>query len=303
MAVTVLNRIVVAVGITAVALVGLSAQTYGQPQAQQAQERPRDQKETKQQKADREARQKLDKQQQQAQKREEQQQAKQQKQAQKREAQARQQQQDRNQQQQRQRLAPQDQQVRIEQQRQRLAQYREHLNQQQRLADQQAAQLQRQHRTAQYTFQQQYLSRLRDQQQRIQSQDRYDYGRDPYFYTPPSYRYSRGGRYYETNQYGVDLLRQAVNYGYEEGYRAGTADRQDRWESDYEDSYAYQDANYGYTGFYVERDDYNTYFREGFRRGYEDGYGRSSRYGRFVSGRGTILGAVLATILNFESIR
>ena len=71
----------------------------------------------------------------------------------------------------------------------------------------------------------------------------------------------------------------------------------------YEDSYAYQDANYGYTGFYVDRDDYNAYFREGFRRGYEDGYNGRYRYGRYASGKGTILGAVLATILNFEAIR
>jgi hypothetical protein len=67
------------------------------------------------------------------------------------------------------------------------------------------------------------------------------------------------------------LLRQAVNYGYQEGFRAGEADRQDRWRSNYRDSYAYQDANYGYNGYYVDRGDYNYYFREGFRRGYEDG--------------------------------
>ncbi|MEK6286203.1 MAG: hypothetical protein AABO57_10715 [Acidobacteriota bacterium] len=54
------------------------------------------------------------------------------------------------------------------------------------------------------------------------------------------------------------------------------ADRQDHWGSNYEDSYAYRDTNYGYSGYYVERDDYNYYFREGFRRGYEDGY--NSRY-------------------------
>jgi flagellar biosynthesis/type III secretory pathway protein FliH len=45
----------------------------------------------------------------------------------------------------------------------------------------------------------------------------------------------RGGSYYETNEYGADLLRQAVNNGYQEGFRAGEADRQDRWHSDYRD--------------------------------------------------------------------
>jgi hypothetical protein len=64
-----------------------------------------------------------------------------------------------------------------------------------------------------------------------------------------------------------------------------------------------QDANYGYRGFYVDRDDYNAYFREGFRRGYEEGYYSRSRYGTYANGRGTILGAVLGVILHFESIR
>jgi hypothetical protein len=113
----------------------------------------------------------------------------------------------------------------------------------------------------------------------------------------------RGGRAYETNQYGADLLRQAVSYGYDQGVRAGQADRQDRWKFNYQNSYAYQDANLGYAGFYVDRDDYNAYFRDGFRRGYEDGY--NSRYvsGQYVNGKGTILDAILATILSFESIR
>ena len=191
----------------------------------------------------------------------------------------------------------------VYQQQQRMVQYRDHLDQQQRIAPQQSAQLQRQNRTAQYGIQQQYQARMHQQQLQVQGPDRYDYGRDPYFTTSSSYRYSRGGRYYETNQFGVDLLRQAVQYGYDEGRHAGLADRQDRWKSSYQDSYAYQDANYGYAGFYVDREDYNAYFREGFRRGYDDGYNSRSQYGTYVSGRGTVLGAVLATILNFESIR
>ncbi len=81
------------------------------------------------------------------------------------------------------------------------------------------------------------------------------------------------------------------------------ADRQDRWASDYQASWAFQDANYGYSGFYVDRDDYNAYFREGFRRGYEDGYRGAHQYGTYARGRGTVLGAVLASILNFQVIR
>ena len=72
--------------------------------------------------------------------------------------------------------------------------------------------------------------------------------------------------------------------------------------SNYEVSFAYRDANYGYHGFYVDRDDYNTYFREGFRRGYEDGYGRRAQYGTYVNGRATILSAVLGSVLRFQVI-
>ena len=75
----------------------------------------------------------------------------------------------------------------------------------------------------------------------------YDYYSDPYFYTPASYRYYYGGGYRQTNRYGADLMRQAVNNGYGRG-RAGRADRQDGLRYDYRNTYGYQDANYGYTG-------------------------------------------------------
>ena len=168
---------------------------------------------------------------------------------------------------------------------------------------QQTAQLQQQKRTAQYRFQEQYVARLRQQQIYLQNDQHPDYDRDPYFYTAPIYRYNRGGSYYETNQYGADLLRQAVNNGYQEGFRAGAADRQDRWRSNYRDSYAYQDANYGYNGYYVDRDDYNYYFREGFRRGYEDGYNSRYQYGRYSNGSYSMLDVILSQVLGFESLR
>ena len=104
--------------------------------------------------------------------------------------------------------------------------------------------------------------------------------------TLPIYRYNRGGKYYQTNEYGAKWLRQAVKYGYEEGFRAGKADRDDRWRGgSYKDSYAYRDANYGYNGYYVNRSDYNYDSREGFRRGYEDGYNSRYQYGRNDNGK------------------
>jgi hypothetical protein len=138
------------------------------------------------------------------------------------------------------------------------------------------------------------LERLRQDQLRLQNWRYNDYGRS-------NYRYSRGGTYYETNQYGAQQLRQAINYGYEQGYRAGQADREDGWRPSYQDSDAYQDAAYGYDSYYVNVSEYQYYFREGFRRGYEDGYYSRSQYGRQSNGVYNILGAILSQILNLQS--
>jgi hypothetical protein len=201
------------------------------------------------------------------------------------------------------RLPHPQQQLLIGQQQQRLVQYRTQLDQQQRLAPQLAVQLQQQHRTAQYAYQQQYTARLQTQRLGILNTGDYNYGGDPYFYTPPTYRYFRGGRYYQTNEYGATVLREAVNYGYQEGFGAGQADRQDHWTFNYRDSYAYRDGNYGYRGFYIEGADYNYYFREGFRRGYEDGFYGRYRYGVYATGRYSIQAPVLSVILNLQPLR
>jgi hypothetical protein len=192
----------------------------------------------------------------------------------------------------------------IQEQQQRSAQYARELQNQEGIARERANQLQQQRRLAQYRYQQRYLQRLRQQQRLAAERARYyNYSQDPYFYSAPSYRYYRSGRYYDTNQYGADLLRQGVNSGYEEGFYAGQADRQDGWRYGYRDSYAYQDANFGYLGFYVPQNDYNHYFREGFQRGYEDGYYGRNQYGRSYNGTFEILANVLAQILAFSSLR
>jgi hypothetical protein len=130
-----------------------------------------------------------------------------------------------------------------------------------------------------------------------------DYSRDPYIIAPYTYGYVVSGNQRQTNQYGADVLRQAVNYGYQEGFQSGQADRQDGWAANYQNSYAYTDANYGYAGNYVDQSDYNYYFRQGFRRGYEDGYYSRSQYGSSSSGTTSILGSVLSAVLGLTSLR
>jgi len=104
------------------------------------------------------------------------------------------------------------------------------------------------------------------------------------------------------NQYGADLLRRAVDAGYEEGYQAGSADREDGWAFDYQSSDAYSDSTYGYDGYYVDLSEYQYYFREGFRRGYEDGYNGQYQYGSYSNGKYSILSDVLNLILDLRGL-
>ncbi len=134
---------------------------------------------------------------------------------------------------------------------------------------------------------------MRQDQIRLQSFTYYDYG-------TPSYRYYRDSQYFDVNQNGADLLRRAVNAGYEEGFRAGQADRQDSWQFDPENCDAFSDATYGYDGYYVDVSEYQYYFREGFRRGYDDGYNGQSQYGLYSNGSYNILGDVLSLILDLR---
>jgi flagellar biosynthesis/type III secretory pathway protein FliH len=117
-----------------------------------------------------------------------------------------------------------------------------------------------------------------------------------------TFRYTVGSTNRETNRYGADVMRQAVNNGYQQGFKAGRADRRDHWSSNYQQSYGYQDANFGFRGNYLPQSDYNYYFREGFRRGYEDGFARHSQYGTVVNGSPSILGTILVGILGLHNI-
>ena len=199
---------------------------------------------------------------------------------------------------------PQPDQIQWQEQQQRQANdYRRHLDGKQPTALRIVQNLRHQNRNEQYRSQQRYYERMNDQRRYYDNNRNDDYYSGSYQYSPVIYRYNRGGSYYYANRYQADLMRQAINYGYEEGYYAGRADRMDRWSFNYRDAYAYQDANYGYSGFYVDRDDYNYYFREGFRRGYEDGYRRRYHYGKMSNGKVAMLAGTLAAILTFELIR
>lgn len=124
-----------------------------------------------------------------------------------------------------------------------------------------------------------------------------------YYVRPAHYRYFVGGTWYTTSNYGADVLRQAVDWGYREGLRAGRADRYDGWPADYRDSIAWRDAGFGYGGRYVGRAEYAYYFRQGFERGYDDGYFGRMQYGRRVGADVVIAEAVIAAVLGLQLLR
>ncbi|SHE37121.1 hypothetical protein [Thermomonas hydrothermalis] len=165
--------------------------------------------------------------------------------------------------------------------------------------DRERERLERERRLAQSHYQHEYWRRWLELQLRW-NDPRFDPDLDPFFYTPYSYRYAVQGRWYWTNSYGAEVLRQAVRYGYREGWYAGRADREDHWRFDYRNNYAWVDASFGYPGRYVSFDAYRYYFRQGFERGYRDGYAGRPQYGYFIDGDVEILPSVLGGILTFR---
>src|SRR5690606_34128817 len=143
-----------------------------------------------------------------------------------------------------------------------------------------------QRRQAYIRYQQRYWQRIQQDRLRLQQARYYDnmiYDR----------QYYRNGNYYYTSQYGAQMLQEAIQRGYEEGYWSGQADRQDGWGYNPTGSYGYMDASYGYDSYYVPMEEYSYYFREGFRRGYEDGYYGQYQYGNYNNGSYSILGTII----------
>jgi hypothetical protein len=176
-------------------------------------------------------------------------------------------------------------------QRQRWAQYNSRWSNWQQIRLQRQRELERERRRAYLRYQQRYWDRIRADQLRLQQARYYDY-------LVNDYRYNRGGNYYYTSSYGAQMLQDAINRGYEEGYYAGQADRNDGWDFDYQNSYGYQDATFGYDSYYVGLDEYSYYFRQGFQRGYDDGYYGQDQYGTYQGGKYQILGSILGAILD-----
>jgi hypothetical protein len=140
------------------------------------------------------------------------------------------------------------------------------------------------------------IEQMRREEWRRQRRDRDVYSNNNQYYGQRYRVYTNNG-YYETDQRGIEILRQAVNRGYQQGFRAGQMDRRNRRGSNYYDSNVYRNGNYGYQS-YVGSSQYQYYFQQGFERGYQDGYNSRYQYGTNRNGVANILGSILQNILN-----
>ena len=136
-------------------------------------------------------------------------------------------------------------------------------------------------------------------QNRDRDRDRNDRDRYNNTQTEARWRVRRSGRYYNVNQSQADILRQAVNAGYQQGYQAGRENRQNRRRSNYRTMSVYREGSYGYRSS-VDRNLYSYYFQQGFQRGYQDGYSSRFRYGREENGSVNILGNIVNSLLNLQ---
>ena len=126
--------------------------------------------------------------------------------------------------------------------------------------------------------------------------------------TTGRYRIYRNGRYYNTDNTGADMLRQAVNEGYRQGFAAGRSDRHGRRNISWSNNNVYRTGTYGYSNG-VDRSQYQYYFQQGFQRGYQDGsnsqyqddYVGNYQYGYNEGGTLNVLGAILNEVLNIQT--
>ena len=137
------------------------------------------------------------------------------------------------------------------------------INSQQYKIQQQRAELERQReiqRQQQIRLEQQRQAQIRNQRNR---NDNYSNNRNNNQINNRRYRVYRNGSYYQTDYRGAELLRQAVNRGYQQGFEAGQYDRSHRRNSGYYNSSVYRNGNYGYES-YVESEPISILFPERF---------------------------------------
>jgi len=124
---------------------------------------------------------------------------------------------------------------------------RRSIKQQQKAARQRAKLEQERLRAEQARLRAEQIRQQRYNRNNGYNQNNNGYGNNGSYNTNGRYRVMRNGAYYNTDGRGAELLRQAVNQGYQQGYAEGQNDRSGRRRSSYSTSNVYRSGDYGYS--------------------------------------------------------
>lgn len=137
------------------------------------------------------------------------------------------------------------------------------------------------------------LERERQEQLRL----KYERNRNPWEKNV-RYKVFQNGKMFVTDARGLEMLKQAVIRGYEEGFKSGLNDRKNRMKGGFNNSMMYRNANFGYQNS-VELKQYQFFFQKGFSEGYSDGF-NTRKFRGWYQNDGKLSEKELKAILKYE---
>lgn len=146
--------------------------------------------------------------------------------------------------------------------------------------------------------QHQYEEQVRlERERQEQMRAKYERNRNPWEKNV-RYKVFQNGKMIITDARGLEMLKQAVIRGYEEGFKNGLADRKNRKKAGFNKLSVYKNANFGYQNS-VELKQYQFFFQKGFSEGYEDGF-NTKKFRGWYQNDGNLSEKELKAILKYE---
>lgn len=148
--------------------------------------------------------------------------------------------------------------------------------------------------------QRQYEEQTRIEQQRQeQLRMQYERNRKPWEKNV-RYKVYQNGRFIFTDARGLEMLKQAVIRGYEEGFKNGQIDRKNRRRGMFNKSSIYRNGNIGFQKG-IDMKQYQFFFQKGFSEGYEDGF-NTRKFRGWYQNDGKLSEKELREILKYERV-
>jgi hypothetical protein len=146
--------------------------------------------------------------------------------------------------------------------------------------------------------QHQYEEQVRlEQQRQSQLRTQYERNRRPWEMSV-KYKVYQNNKMFITDARGLEMLKQAVIKGYEEGFKAGMIDRRSRRNVIFMNSSVYKNGSFGYQKS-VDLKQYQFFFQKGFAEGYQDGF-NTRRFRGWYQNDGNLSERELRAILKYE---